>query len=164
MVDNKVMENKFEKALKNNEINDFINGNGEYFVLDREYGGHSCLGSYKLFVEPYLYKNNSFFEMFFWKELGHIFINEKDKNIFLDNLVGYLIPYYSEKSDIRKENTPSSIIEIIRSYIDNNKNSLKMDKRGSGIEWNSNQGLYESILQNLEIILKRGGPDFIPRD
>jgi len=158
------MENKFKKALKNNEINDFINGKGEYFILDREYGDHSTLGSYKLYVEPYLLENNNFFDHDFWDKIEQSFLWENDKNILLDNLIGYLIPYYSEKSELRAKNTPHVIIEIIKSYLENNVVSLKQDKRGTGVEWNSNEGLYESIIKNLEIILLRGGPDFVLRD
>jgi hypothetical protein len=60
--------------------------------------------------------------------------------------------------------TPPKIISMVKQFIENNKESLRNDKRGTGAEWNSSNGLLGSLIENLKIINERGGPNFIPDD
>ena len=48
------MENKFEKALKNNDLESFIVGNGDYMIYDRDYGTHWILGVWQYHIIPFL--------------------------------------------------------------------------------------------------------------
>ena len=85
--------------------------------------------------------------------------------MLLDLIVAYLIPYYYDDDNElireRKTGTPGYIISLIRNYLMDNKESLLKDKRGSGVEWNSKEGLWGSIRSNLKLILDRGGPNFL---
>ena len=167
MRENKI-DNSFEYALNNNQLYQFIVGKQEYFVLDREMDEHWPLGSYMQFIEPYLNGHNHVFEENFWIKLNETFDKVEDKNIFFDLIVGYLIPYYNTKDlDLlkkRNEKTPSYFINTINQFLQSNKESLQNDKRGTGVEWNSKDGLFESIKTNLNIIRERGGPDFLQKD
>lgn len=159
------MENKFKKALLEDKVSEFILGEDEFFVLDREIGIHWPLGSYKKYIETYLFdKNENYMEENIWNIIIQSFNKSKDQNAFMDNLIAYLIPYYSNNEfvRIRKKHTPMNFIDSINKFIIKNKNSLEIDKRGSGVEWNSEKGMLGGILSNLKVIKERGGPNFIP--
>jgi len=165
MRENKI-DNLFEEALSKNELLDFILGKREYFVLDRECDEHWALGSYKKYIEPYIAKTDDVFPMTFWKQLIIDFKKYEDKNLLMDFLIAYFTSYYYGSNvallQERKEKTPSEIILMVKQFIENNKDSLRNDKRGTGAEWNSNIGLLGSMIDNLKIINERGGPNFIP--
>jgi len=164
-MDANTINNKLERALIKNEILPFILGEGEYFIADREYGGHWPLGSYKQNIKPFLEETSGVLPDVFWEKLKFIIKNSEDGNILLDFIVAYLIPcYYDADSELvreRKTGTPGYIISLIRNYLMDNKESLLKDKRGSGVEWNSKEGLWGSIRSNLKLILDRGGPNFL---
>ena len=167
MRENKIV-NLFEEALSKNELLDFILGKKEYFVLDRECDEHWALGSYKKYIEPYIGKTADVFPDMFWEQLINDFKKYEDKNILMDSLIAYFTPYYYPNSmellNKRKEKTPSEVILMVKQFIENNKGSLRNDKRGTGAEWNSNNGLLGSMIENLKIINERGGPNFIPEE
>lgn len=153
----------FQQSLLKNELHCFICGEGEYLVIDREYGGHWSLGSYKNYIEPNL--SEGILPIEFWEKLSLSFDKVDNLNIFLDNLIGYFIPYYNcSDEDLKKyrvSNTPIEIVNKIREILIHNKESLLIDNRGTGIEWNSKSGLWGGIISNLLIIRKRGGPNFL---
>lgn len=160
------MKNLFEQALLRNELVKFIQGEGEYFILDREYGGHWCLMSYRNYIEPYLSINKEILPDEFWRMVNEIFESHYDKNLFLDNLIAIFIPYYnvSDKEILRLRiaSTPIESKDNIKQFIKENSENLTRDKRGTGVEWNSNTGLLGGITNNLKIISQRGGPNFLP--
>jgi hypothetical protein len=160
------MNNLFEQALLKNQLSEFILGNGEYFELDRDTDQHSPLFSYKNHIENYISNGNLPNE--FWKQLIVCFSEVSDLNIFLDNTIAYLIPYYNcANESVKKSRVNATSIEIINEIkliIEFNKESLLKDKRGSGVEWNSQSGILGGIISNLTIIKKRGGPDFLPNE
>lgn len=162
MGENKV-KNKFQQSLINNELSNLICGEGEYFIFDREAGGHWPMGSYKSYVEPNLL--NGILPVEFWEQLYLCFDRVDDLNIFLDNLVAYFIPYYncldSDLKKLRVTNTPAVIIHKIKEILQLNKENLLTDLRGTGSEWNTKTGLWGGITSNLLIIRKRGGPNFL---
>ncbi|KOY87186.1 hypothetical protein AD998_14450 [bacterium 336/3] len=164
MGENKI-ENLFAFALETNDLENFILGNDKYFVLDREYGEHWVLGSYNSYIEPYIAHLNGLLPEIFWKTIYSILENSTDKNIFLDFLVGYFIPYYNcpDKSLLvsRTEHTPKNNIHQIKNFLQTQKDSLIADKRGSGADWNSPSGLLGGVTANLQLIEKRGGPNFL---
>lgn len=87
---------KFKNAIKNREIFDFIVGNKEYFIQDREYDGHNPLQSYKQYAEKHFQDTGNYiFEDTFWSNIVEELLNSKDYNIFLENLISFLLPYYS---------------------------------------------------------------------
>jgi hypothetical protein len=157
------IRNLFHHCLEKDELVEFICGKGEYLVTDREYGGHWPLGSYKKYIEPDL--PDGLFPDEFWEKLSSSFDTTSNLNIFLDNLTAYFIPYYNASDEslkkLRANCTPLFIVQKIKSVLSQNKESLLIDKRGTGIEWNSKSGLWGSITSNLQIIRKRGGPNFL---
>jgi hypothetical protein len=163
MGENKVT-NLFGQSLSNDELVEFICGKDEYLVTDREYGGHWPLGSYKKYIEPNL--SDGLLPVEFWEKILLHLDTTDDLNIFLDNLVGYLIPYFNSSEVVLKNNrinnTPLEFIQKIKSLLSQNKASLLSDTRGTGVKWNSKNGLWGSITSNLQIIRQRGGPDFLP--
>lgn len=162
MGENKITD-MFQQSLLKKELSSFICGKGPYLVVDREYGGHCPLGSYKIYIEPCLIEGILPIE--FWEQLSYSFDTFDDINILLDNLVAYFTPYYNcsdkELKNNRVNKTPVEIIYKIREILTLNKESLLKDNRGSGIEWNSKTGLWGGITTNLAIIRKRGGPNFL---
>lgn len=165
MGENKII-NLFEQALLKNELSNFILGKNEYLVIDRELGEHWPLESYKKYIEKNLSESEGILPDIFWEQLLKSFCNNIDLNIFLDNTVAYFIPYYNCSDEnlkyIRVINTPLEIIKKLRTILVINKHSLLKDNRGTGIEWNSNSGLWGGITSNLLVIKKRGGPNFLP--
>ncbi len=163
MGENKI-ENMFKAALDSDELCDFIFGKNKYFILDRESNEHWPLGSYKRHIEPFLNSTSRVFPKIFWEQLENRFKISQDKNMFLDLIVAYFTPYYNcndkELLALRKEKTPAKIISLINEFIDIQRESLKIDKRGTGVQWNSDSGLLGSIIKNLQIISERGGPMF----
>jgi hypothetical protein len=163
MEENK-MTNIFEQSLLKNELKSFILGNNGYLVIDRDGDGHWPLGSYKQYVEPIV--RDSYFSELFWFKLDETLDSVNDINLFIDNLVGYFIPYYNcsdeDLKKIRVKKTPINVISKIKSLLILNKDNLLKDYRGTGVEWNSKSGLWGGITSNLRIIEKRGGPNFLP--
>ncbi|PBQ32471.1 hypothetical protein CNR22_12045 [Sphingobacteriaceae bacterium] len=159
---------EFEEVLRNNNLEDFISGRENYFVLDKEFDEHWALGSYQKFILPYLKVKGNIFEEIFWQQIIQVMADVNDKNIFMDLLIAYLIPYYHNDdfniTQLRKNNTPQDFINKIREFVSENKLSLQKDLRGSGIELYSSNGLFEGITNNLKVIFKRGGPNFLPND
>jgi hypothetical protein len=159
------IDNLLNIAIVKKELSKFIKGEGIYFVVDRETGEHFPLESYNLFVKPYLENYDGIINSHCWDELNLLIQSDVDKNLLIDNIVGYLIPYYSVNEESlllkRTTNTPNYFINYIKNYILKNKLSLINDTRGTGVIWNSKNGLYGGILSNLLIIEERGGPKFI---
>lgn len=159
------INNLFLDSIKNKELSKFLLGKGIYLVIDREYGNHWYYGSYKNYIEPCI---NKYFPIYFWEEINYLLKKYHDKNILLDALVCYFIPYYNcsdlELLNERTNETPKETIVLIKDYLTNNKEGLQLDKRGTGVEWNSKEGLFSSIVQNLQIIKVRGGPIFLPNE
>lgn len=52
-------QNDFIKAIDNQELVDFSIGKGNYFLPDREYGGHWILGSWLNSILPLLNESNT---------------------------------------------------------------------------------------------------------
>ena len=50
--------NLFEKAVNTGELSKFALGQGEYFILDREYDGHWINGSWINYILPALQRVN----------------------------------------------------------------------------------------------------------
>jgi len=48
------MENKFKKAIEMNELYEFIRGEGDYLIYDREYGRHCILGAWEYHIIPFI--------------------------------------------------------------------------------------------------------------
>ena len=97
-MDANTIKNKLEKALIKDEILPFILGEDEYFIADREYGGHWPLGSYKQNIKPFLEETSGVLPDVFWEKLKFVIKNSVDGNILLDLIVAYLIPYYYSDS------------------------------------------------------------------
>lgn len=160
----------FYKALLNREIFEFITGQGEYFIQDREYDGHNPLQSFKQYVETCFEENEiNVFNNIFWKLVNDELQNSENYNLFLENLISLLLPYYSIKNqEILKDrvnNTPLSFIKTLKNTMRLNENALKNDKKGIGSEWNqANQGLgiWGGIIYLLQIIKDRSNLDLIP--
>lgn len=157
------ISNLFFDSIKNNELDEFLLGKGKYLVVDREYGNHWYYGSYKNYIEPYI---ENCLPKSFWEGVNILLKEYHDKNILLDALVGYFIPYYNcSNFELLKERISTTSEEtrfLIGDFLLNNKETLKSDHRGTGVEWNSKEGLFGGITQNLRIIKERGGPDFLP--
>ena len=157
--------NLFVKALANSELFEFIIGEGDYFVADREYGDHCPLGSYKLYIEEYLSNTKGLFGSEFWLEIIKILeSDDKDLNIFIDYLIGYLTPYYHKETINRTVNTPSNYIYTLTAVINSREKLLEIDTRGTGAQKSIKRGLWGSIKRNLEIIHERGGPEFLIKE
>lgn len=164
MGENKI-NNLFNNALLNKELDKFLLGEGVYFILDREYGNHWHYGSYLNYIAPNI---ENILPKLFWEEINNLLICHHDKNMILDALVAYFIPYYSSSNLVvlkeRVKMTPDSTILLIKEMLNKHKGKLKSDIRGTGVTWNSKDGLFGSIIQNLKIIKERGGPNFIPNE
>ena len=162
MGENKI-NNLFHNALLNKELDQFLLGEGVYFILNREYGNHWHYGSYLNYIAPNI---ENILPKLFWDEINNLLICHKDKNMILDSLVAYFIPYYSCSNlgvlNERVKMTPNSTILLIKEILNKYKGKLKSDTRGTGVAWNSKEGLFGSIIQNLKIINERGGPNFLP--
>lgn len=162
------IEYNFEQAISKNELEKLIIGDDNYFVQDKEFGGHWPYGSYKKYIEEYLIENNNIFPIKVWESLENILNNSKDINIFLDFLTIYLHIYYNvsdyDLKSKRVTNTPSKFIIELSKVIKLNKSSLLIDKRGTGVEWHSKNGLWGSINKKLRIIKENGGVNFFPNE
>lgn len=160
------LNNLFDYAMDHSELDLFLLGQGKYFILDKEYGGHWPLESYRRYIETYLNSKNFIFPNKFWNDFISIFKAKEDPNLLLDAIFTYLLPYYNCENKMvlkkRAEKTPIEMIRMVDDYILKNKLSLIQDNRGTGMDWNSNEGLYGSIITNINTIRRRGGPDFIP--
>ncbi|WP_207426687.1 hypothetical protein [Pedobacter sp. SYSU D00535] len=157
--------NLFSEAIESDQLLDFVLGKDKYYIPDREYGGHWPFGSYKKYIEDYLSQNEQVFEMRFWVKVCNILDDEIDVNLFLEGLIGYLISYYySEDPEVirkRAESTPDFLIKKISEAICARKTSLENDKRNTGAEWHSKNGMWGPIIDNLKLIAERGGANFI---
>jgi hypothetical protein len=169
MGENKV-SNLFSVALETNELSAFILGRDKYFILDKETNEHFPVASFQNYIEPYLLENSmDFFDETFWSKISITIEEVDDLNMFLDSLVGLLIPYYNAKNFAittkRKNLTPAFFIEKLSNTIIENQENLRKDKRGIGADWNivnKEWGMLGGLLHNLDLILQRGGPNFIP--
>lgn len=120
-------------------------------------------------MEPYLEANEiNVFDDIFWQLVNDELQNSQDYNLFLENLISFLLPYYSIKDQIvlneRVRFTPFSFITILKNTIKLNESSLKNDKRGIGAEWNQANkglGLFGSIIYLLQTIKDRSNLDLM---
>lgn len=162
------MENLFERAVKKDTFYLFLIGEGDFFVLDREHGGHWYYGSYIENIEPFimLHGEERFIKLFF-PSCEKVLNNSPDLNMTLNAIVSYLIPYYYNKDDervkYRNDNTPITFINKLKDTFSSNRISLEKDNRLVGAEWctavNKGLGLWGGIMANLEVIKARGGPN-----
>ncbi len=153
------MNNLLINVIKSKNLDKLIIGQEPFFIMDREFGLHWQYASYKKNIEPYI---QEILPDIFWEEVINLFKYFKDKNLLLDSFVSLLICYYYTDNtrllENRTSNTPIEIIDLIKNYLLENKNELINDVRGTGVEWNSQNGLWGGITSNLRIIEKRGGP------
>ncbi|MFD2515984.1 hypothetical protein ACFSRY_19080 [Pontibacter locisalis] len=160
--------NLFNFSLENNELEKFIVGMDNYFIADRECGGHWAYGNYEKYIKRFLKLNKDVFPLFIWEKLIHILNTSEDINLFLDYLVGFLIPYYNSGTEKvnrnRKMHTPNLFISEFKKTMNQQKKSLLKDTRGTGVEWHSSNGLWGSIIENLNLIQERGGPNLLPTE
>jgi len=122
---NKII-NLFEQAISNSELLDFAFGKNEYFIPDREYGGHWILASWNNFILPlFESKGPDYVNEYIRKMFDEIIcVNEIDYPDKFENLLYHLHVYYYLMSEnkihsdaIRKLN--SRINESLNVYLKN---------------------------------------------
>lgn len=144
------MMNLFEQAIEKNEFLDFALGKHEYFVLDRDYGEHSVIGSWLNYILPLIeikginYVNEGI-ETMFKKIIESNEITEQVKN---ENLLYHLHTYYYLDSEKRLKALLSKYLSelmenILTSYLD------KLKK--------SNDNKYQAFANAINLIKSRGG-------
>lgn len=88
--------NLFEEAIEKKELLEFAIGKGKYYVVDRDYGSHSIIGSWINYILPLVetkgvgYVNNSIENMI--KELT--FAENIENDIRNEMLLNHLHVYY----------------------------------------------------------------------
>jgi len=88
------MENKFKKAIEMNELYEFIRGEGDYLIYDREYGRHCILGAWEYHIIPFI----DLSEGKYIKQIFQLLLNKIKQNLFsiedMDLLLDHLFTYY----------------------------------------------------------------------
>lgn len=94
----------FTTACKKNETDSFFKGQGEYFKLDREWGGHSfTMNMFSIFIDINESKYTiAEFEGYFSKFISELEKNDNDLNVFLENAYAFYACLYRLLSKLDK--------------------------------------------------------------
>ncbi len=144
------MINLFEQAINKDELLDFALGKGHYFIVDREYGGHSVLLSWINYILPlskikgYDYVNTAIEKMmmvlFYATEL-----EEQEKN---KTLLYQLHVYYYFDSENRINAKPLTALNLLlEKSLNNYINSLML----------KNDPKANDFINAINLIKSRGG-------
>lgn len=114
--------NLFQKAINNNNLFDFALGNGEYYLIDREYGTHWTLGIWLYHIIPCFDKNEGINEI---NDMFEQLLNTTPQNIAAnDSLLMHTYTYVSLlksgriKNKVLKDATIIEAIEKLSTYFD----------------------------------------------
>lgn len=94
----------FAAACKKNEIDIFFKGQGEYFKLDRECGGHSfAMNMFSIFIDIDESKyTTTELEECFSKFISELEKNDSDLNVFFENAYAFYACFYRLSSKLDK--------------------------------------------------------------
>lgn len=144
------MINLFEQAINKNEFLDFALGKNEYFIIDRDYGEHSVIGSWINYILPLTkVKKKAYIEqaiqLMFYNIIEGKNISEQEKN---ENLLNHLFTYYYLLSEKRIHEISFNLLNIFIENLFNSYILLLKEKKDSKL----------SAFENaIEIIKSRGG-------
>jgi hypothetical protein len=144
------MMNLFEQAIAKNELLDFALGKHEYFVVDRDYGEHSVIGSWINFILPLIEIKgtdyiNEVIELMFKKIIESNKITDQEKN---ENLLYHLHTYYYLDSENRfKALMPKYLSDLLENMLTLYLSKLK----------ESNDAKYNAFANAIDVIKFRGG-------
>ncbi|EKT4499162.1 hypothetical protein SL054_001395 [Flavobacterium psychrophilum] len=116
------MMNLFEKAVNTGELLKFALGQGEYFILDREYDGHWIHGSWINYILPYINEKEEVIANIDILNLFKSILNAKDIDLEKkgDVLLYHLHVYYYQKQEGKiNSDALGEINEELLSFFDN---------------------------------------------
>lgn len=152
------------QAIEKGEIHLFLMGIGKYKMegwsdLPEPTDYSKC---WRTEIIPYYNKNNEYFKRGKFDAILIDLLNyEEDANrgiyTALQTMTWAL--YFSEQKLIKFDIEYPQISSAIKKALDKNTESLKEDKRWSGVEWNSQTGLLEPI-QRVLTSIKNSIPEF----
>ncbi len=135
--------NLFEKAIFEDKLEEYAIGINEYFISDREHGGHWVLGSWKQHIIKLLNTDekikDDIIKMFICLIESNRITNSEKINLLLYHLHVY---YYLS---INNEIKITDFLDIIEDRIINEINKAKQE------------GLNDKIDYSVELIKKNGG-------
>ncbi|SNA80404.1 hypothetical protein [Flavobacterium psychrophilum] len=114
--------NLFEKAVNTGELLKFALGQGEYFILDREYDGHWIHGSWINYILPYINEKEEVIANIDILNLFKSILNAKDIDLEKkgDVLLYHLHVYYYQKQEGKiNSDALGEINEELLSFFDN---------------------------------------------
>ena len=144
------MTNLFEQAIEKNELVEFALGEGEYFILDREYGGHWVLGSWQMYILPMMKsRTEEEVDPFIVRMVMELIHSGKTDIIKKNDAIVYHLHvyYYYKKEGRIKEDAFLYSNDVIEASLDEYCHFL------SG----SDKDKAENVKESIELIRKRGG-------
>lgn len=147
-----------KEAIENEELYLFLIGEGEYQCRGRsDYPNPTdFLACWEKEIIPYFNYNNSLESVrVLYDAIIMLFDYQKDINLGLYSISSHTFwCYYFENEKMLQFYLDwKNIAEKLKFAVEINKESLIADTRWAGAEWNSSQGLYESINRVLTKLL-----------
>lgn len=143
------MKNMFEIAIKEGQLLEFAMGDGNYFIPDREYGGHWVYESWKLYILSYIkeHSNNEVIDNL--TKMFLLLINDKCKDYLLKSdllLYHTHVFYYMKKEKYFEINYLKDLKEKLIEYFEIYSDFLRVQ----------NPEKYSNVINAINIIKLNG--------
>jgi hypothetical protein len=160
---------KIKKAIESDELDLFLMGIGNYHVsgwsdLDEPDDYDKCWNTE---IIPYV---NSYGDAFWFeskRSIHKLLSYEPDANLGIYSALMFFNWYYFFKSQgqISFQIDLTEFIAPVKEKLKKRKPELIKDKRWSGVEWNSKNGLWGSAIRITKFIREKyNGVDLVPND
>lgn len=139
--------NLFEKAICDNQIEDFIEGKGAYFLADREYGTHWFLGIWLYHIIPLL--NEHRHEDYVIKIFDELLKKEVSDTHKMDVLLDHLFTFYYV---LKEKRIKKNYLELLEYKIKEKLRQYYIFLRN-----NDKENEIKLLLQTIKFIKRDGG-------
>lgn len=169
-------DNVLERALRNNELDKFLVGEPFYFMETKDDNDEpqNVIVSIALLFLPYIRATgDSNFPLKFTLALIKMLENYPDRNraIYMAQRWVWGYRYCLSQKHVKPQGPYADLFEcnmnavatVLKQQLEANKADLMTDTRWAGQSWNSNNGLWEPMMDAALIVRDElGGPDFVP--